>query len=82
VWSSITVDRKLLEGIKFLTRGQYRPGVQVGPKTHQRVHKEVETRDAHIPSFMRGMYHHFGGRAVTIRVAGGWVRTHRVRSVF
>ncbi|MBA0862802.1 hypothetical protein Goshw_013071 [Gossypium schwendimanii] len=31
---------------------------------------------------MRGMHHHFGGCAVTIRVAGGWVHTHRVRSVF
>ncbi|KAG8497340.1 hypothetical protein CXB51_008659 [Gossypium anomalum] len=38
--SSITVDRKLLEGSGFLTRGQYRPGVQVGPETHQRVNRE------------------------------------------
>ncbi|MBA0860265.1 hypothetical protein Goshw_015886 [Gossypium schwendimanii] len=27
---------------------------------------------------MQGVYHHFGGRAVTIRIAGGWVRTHRM----
>ncbi|MBA0878117.1 hypothetical protein Goshw_014432 [Gossypium schwendimanii] len=26
---------------------------------------------------MRRVYYHFGGRAVTIRIAGGWVRTHR-----
>ncbi|MBA0743583.1 hypothetical protein Gogos_006249 [Gossypium gossypioides] len=31
---------------------------------------------------MRGMYHHFVGRTVTIGVAGGWVRTHWVRSIF
>ncbi|MBA0693920.1 hypothetical protein Goari_004260, partial [Gossypium aridum] len=23
-------------------------------------------------------YHHFGGRAITIEIAGGWVRTHWV----
>ncbi|MFQ6658240.1 hypothetical protein Gotur_027593 [Gossypium turneri] len=51
---------------------------QVGPETHQRVDREVETRDAHISSSMRRVYHHFGGRAVTIGIAGGWVRTHRV----
>ncbi|MFQ6654132.1 hypothetical protein Gotur_025227, partial [Gossypium turneri] len=28
--------------------GQYRPRVQVGLETHQCIHKEVETRDAHI----------------------------------
>ncbi|MBA0867745.1 hypothetical protein Goshw_003587 [Gossypium schwendimanii] len=33
--------------------------VQVGPETHQRVEKEVETLDAHIPSSMRRVYHHF-----------------------
>ncbi|MBA0630572.1 hypothetical protein Godav_002655 [Gossypium davidsonii] len=30
---------------------------------------------------MWGVYHHFGGRAVTIGVTGGWVYTHRVRSI-
>ncbi|KAH1097762.1 hypothetical protein J1N35_014683 [Gossypium stocksii] len=75
--SSITVDRKLLEGSKFLAHGQYRPRVQVGPKTHQCVHREVETRDAYIPSSMQRVYHHFGGRAVIIGVVGGWVHTHR-----
>ncbi|MBA0742208.1 hypothetical protein Gogos_015288 [Gossypium gossypioides] len=30
---------------------------------------------------MQGVYHHFGGRTVTIRIAGGWVRTHRVHSI-
>ncbi|MFQ6643087.1 hypothetical protein Gotur_018206, partial [Gossypium turneri] len=82
VWSSITVDRKLLEGSEFLARGHYRPGVQVGPETHQRVNKEVETRDAHISSSMRIMYYHFGGRAVIIRITSGWVRTHRARSIY
>ncbi|MBA0855032.1 hypothetical protein Goshw_008265, partial [Gossypium schwendimanii] len=61
----------------FLERGQYKPGVQVGLETHQCVNREVETRDAHIPSSMRRVYHHFGGRAITIGIAGGWVRTTR-----
>ncbi|MBA0662134.1 hypothetical protein Goklo_006319 [Gossypium klotzschianum] len=30
---------------------------------------------------MRIMYYHFGGRAVIIRITGGWVRTHRARSI-
>ncbi|MFQ6635143.1 hypothetical protein Gotur_012307 [Gossypium turneri] len=51
--------------------------MQVEPETHQRVHREVETRDAHIPSSMRGVYHHFGGRVVTIGVADEWAHTHR-----
>ncbi|KAK5835940.1 hypothetical protein PVK06_011664 [Gossypium arboreum] len=51
--------------------------MQVGPNTHQRIHREVETRDVHIPSSMRGVYHHFGGHVVTIGIAGGWTRTHR-----
>ncbi|KAH1082906.1 hypothetical protein J1N35_022667 [Gossypium stocksii] len=32
--SSITVDRELPAGSGFLARGNDRPGVQVGPKTH------------------------------------------------
>ncbi|MBA0850354.1 hypothetical protein Goshw_028700 [Gossypium schwendimanii] len=44
VWSSITVDRKLLKGSGFLARGQYRPGMQVGPETHQRIHRELQLR--------------------------------------
>ncbi|MBA0666554.1 hypothetical protein Goklo_002951, partial [Gossypium klotzschianum] len=32
VWSSITVDRKLLEGSEFLARGQYRWGCKLDPK--------------------------------------------------
>ncbi|MBA0878268.1 hypothetical protein Goshw_000065 [Gossypium schwendimanii] len=55
--------------------------MQVGPETHQRVNREVETRDAHISSFIRKVYYYFGGHAVTIRIAGGWVCTHRVRSI-
>ncbi|MBA0796135.1 hypothetical protein Gohar_006932, partial [Gossypium harknessii] len=72
---------KLLEGSGFLARGHYRPRVQVGPETHQCANKEVETRDPHIPSSMRRVYHHFRGRAVTIGIAGGWVHTHQVRSI-
>ncbi|MBA0802108.1 hypothetical protein Gohar_012437, partial [Gossypium harknessii] len=72
---------KLLEGSGFLARGHYRPRVQVGSETHQRVNREVETRDAHIPSSMRRVYYHFGRRVVTIRIVGGWVRTHRVCSI-
>ncbi|MBA0648037.1 hypothetical protein Goklo_015824 [Gossypium klotzschianum] len=30
---------------------------------------------------MRRVYHHFEGRPVTIGIAGGWVRTHQVRSI-
>ncbi|MBA0798600.1 hypothetical protein Gohar_009180 [Gossypium harknessii] len=30
---------------------------------------------------MQGVNHHFGGHVVTIGVTGGWVRTHRVRSI-
>ncbi|MBA0629121.1 hypothetical protein Godav_023726, partial [Gossypium davidsonii] len=81
VWSSITVDRKLLEGNEFLACGQYRPGVQVEPETHQRVNKKVKTRGAHISSSMRRVYHHFGGRAITIGIVGRWIHTHRVRSI-
>ncbi|MBA0724934.1 hypothetical protein Golax_021573, partial [Gossypium laxum] len=73
--SSITVNRKLLEGSGFLACGHYRPGVQVGSETHQRVNREVETRDGHISSSIRRVYHHFGGRAVTIKITGGWVHT-------
>ncbi|MFQ6634642.1 hypothetical protein Gotur_011695 [Gossypium turneri] len=49
-------------------------------ETLQLVHREVEIGDAHISSSMQGVYHHFGGHAVTIRIAGGWVHTHRVHS--
>ncbi|MFQ6656308.1 hypothetical protein Gotur_026474, partial [Gossypium turneri] len=28
------------------------------------------------------VYHHFEGRAVTIGIVGGWVRTHRLRDTF
>ncbi|KAG8498824.1 hypothetical protein CXB51_005251 [Gossypium anomalum] len=41
-WSFIIIDRKLLEGSGFLARDQYRPGMQVGPETHQRVHRELQ----------------------------------------
>ncbi|MBA0772739.1 hypothetical protein Gotri_008070 [Gossypium trilobum] len=30
---------------------------------------------------MRKVYHHFRRRAITIEIAGGWFRTHRVRSI-
>ncbi|MFQ6635118.1 hypothetical protein Gotur_010799 [Gossypium turneri] len=29
-------------------------------------------------SFWHRVYHHFGGRVITIEIDGGWVRTHRV----
>ncbi|MBA0634681.1 hypothetical protein Godav_024852 [Gossypium davidsonii] len=35
---------------------------------HQRVNREVETLDIYISSSMRRVYHHFGGRAVTIGI--------------
>ncbi|MFQ6631439.1 hypothetical protein Gotur_008869 [Gossypium turneri] len=75
------VDRKLFEGSGFLARGHYRPEVQVGPETHQCVNREVETRDAHISSSMRRVYHHFGAHAVTIGIVGGWVHTHQVHLI-
>ncbi|MBA0659586.1 hypothetical protein Goklo_011704, partial [Gossypium klotzschianum] len=65
-------------GSGFLARGHYRSGVQVGPETHQCVGREVETQDAHIPSFTRRVYHHFGGHAVTIGIASRCVHTHRM----
>ncbi|KAH1055548.1 hypothetical protein J1N35_033613 [Gossypium stocksii] len=52
-------------------------GVQVGPETHQCVDREVETRDAHIPSFMRRVYYHSGRRAVAIGIVGRWVRSYQ-----
>ncbi|KAG8487026.1 hypothetical protein CXB51_020704 [Gossypium anomalum] len=70
-------QRKLLEGSRLLARGHYRTGVQVGPETHQRVNREVKTGDADISSSIQKVYYHFGGRLVTIRIAGGWGRTHR-----
>ncbi|MFQ6666994.1 hypothetical protein Gotur_033165, partial [Gossypium turneri] len=32
IWSSITVDRKLLEGSRILARGQYRLGCKLDSK--------------------------------------------------
>ncbi|MFQ6654127.1 hypothetical protein Gotur_025227 [Gossypium turneri] len=37
--------------------------------------------ETHTLSSMRRVYHHFGGCAVTIGIAGGWVCTHRIRSI-
>ncbi|MBA0814501.1 hypothetical protein Gohar_020328 [Gossypium harknessii] len=31
----------------------------------------METRDSHILSSMRGVYHHFGGHVVIVGVIGG-----------
>ncbi|MFQ6655717.1 hypothetical protein Gotur_026145 [Gossypium turneri] len=31
--------------------------------------------------FWHRVYHHFGGRAVTIEITGGWVRIHRLRDI-
>ncbi|KAG8474887.1 hypothetical protein CXB51_031571 [Gossypium anomalum] len=33
--------------------------------------------ETHTFHSMRIVYYHFGGRPITIRIAGGWVRTHR-----
>ncbi|MBA0875811.1 hypothetical protein Goshw_027220, partial [Gossypium schwendimanii] len=46
-----------------------------------RVDREVETRDAHIPSSMRRVYYHFGRRVVTTEIVDGWVRTHLVHLI-
>ncbi|MFQ6671405.1 hypothetical protein Gotur_035953, partial [Gossypium turneri] len=32
--------------------------------------------------FWHRLYHHFRGHAVIIEIAGGWVRTHRLRDTF
>ncbi|MFQ6621596.1 hypothetical protein Gotur_001651 [Gossypium turneri] len=32
--------------------------------------------------FWHRVYYHFGGHAVTIRIVGGWIRTHRLRDTF
>ncbi|KAH1033673.1 hypothetical protein J1N35_045847, partial [Gossypium stocksii] len=56
-------------------------GVQVGSETHQCVCEEVETRDGHIPSSMRGVYHHYGGhvrfRIIFTEVGSIWAGYER-----
>ncbi|MFQ6622011.1 hypothetical protein Gotur_003120, partial [Gossypium turneri] len=32
--------------------------------------------------FWHRVYHHFGGRTVTIGITGGWARIHRLRDTF
>ncbi|MFQ6651576.1 hypothetical protein Gotur_023848 [Gossypium turneri] len=56
--SSITVSRELPARSGFLAHGDGRPGMQVGPETDQCVDREVETRDAHIPSSMWRVHYH------------------------
>ncbi|KAH1064484.1 hypothetical protein J1N35_029471 [Gossypium stocksii] len=47
--------------------------MQVGPETYQCVDREVETRDAHIPSSMWRVYYHSRRYAVAIGIAGRWI---------
>ncbi|MBA0876436.1 hypothetical protein Goshw_020086 [Gossypium schwendimanii] len=49
-----------------------------GPETYQCFDREVETRDAHIPSSMWGVHYHVGRCQYAIRIAGGRVPSHRV----
>ncbi|KAG8491259.1 hypothetical protein CXB51_014433 [Gossypium anomalum] len=44
-------------------------------------HAATIGRDAHIPSSTQIVYYHFGRRPVTIRIADGWVRTHRLTNL-
>ncbi|MFQ6649204.1 hypothetical protein Gotur_023233 [Gossypium turneri] len=81
-WSSITVGRELPTGSGFLARGDGRPRMQVGPETYQCVDREVETRDAHIPSSMWRVHYHFGRCQSAIGIAGGRVPNHRVSLIW
>ncbi|MFQ6642728.1 hypothetical protein Gotur_017097 [Gossypium turneri] len=76
--SSITVGRELPTGSGFLARGDGRPGMQGGPETYQCIDREVETRDAHIPSSMWGVHYHVGRCQSAIGITGGRVPSHRV----
>ncbi|MBA0818961.1 hypothetical protein Gohar_025763 [Gossypium harknessii] len=76
--SSITIDRTILEGSRFLARGPCRPGVYVGFETCKCVGGEVKARDAHISSSMRRVYYHSRGCTFTVGVTGGWVNSHWV----
>ncbi|MFQ6657625.1 hypothetical protein Gotur_027227 [Gossypium turneri] len=76
--SSITVSRELPAGSGFLARGDGRPGMQVGPETDQCVDREVETRDAHIPSSMWRLHYHFRRCQSAVGIAGGRAPSHRV----
>ncbi|KAK5785232.1 hypothetical protein PVK06_039797 [Gossypium arboreum] len=66
------IENYLREG-GILAHGHDRPRVQVGPETNQCVDREVETRDSHFSSSMRRVYYHFGRRAFSIGITGGWV---------
>ncbi|MFQ6621807.1 hypothetical protein Gotur_002281 [Gossypium turneri] len=55
--------------------------MQVVPETYQCVDREVETRDAHIPSSMWRVHYHFGICQSAIWIAGGRVPSHRVCSI-
>ncbi|MFQ6629944.1 hypothetical protein Gotur_008152 [Gossypium turneri] len=76
--SSITVSRELPVGSGFLARGDGRPGMQVGPETDQCVDREVETRDAHIPSSMWRVHYHSRICESAVGIAGGRAASHRV----
>ncbi|MBA0805298.1 hypothetical protein Gohar_004822, partial [Gossypium harknessii] len=58
-----------INGPCFVASGSgFNASSSIGPKTHQRVCGEAETRNAHIPSYMWGVNHHFGRRAIIVRV--------------
>ncbi|MFQ6651911.1 hypothetical protein Gotur_024039 [Gossypium turneri] len=77
-WSSITVGRELPAGSGFLARGDCRPRMQGGLETNQCVDREVETRDAHIPSTMWRVHYHCRRCQSAIGIAGGQVPGRRV----
>ena len=77
-YSSITVGRELPAGKEFLARDDGRLRMQGGPETNQCVDREVETRDAHIPSSMWRVHSHFGRCQSVIEIVGGRVPSHRI----
>ncbi|MFQ6641193.1 hypothetical protein Gotur_014997 [Gossypium turneri] len=62
----------------FLARGDGRPGMQGGAETNQCVDREVETRDAHIPSSVWRVHCHFGRRQPAIGIVGRRAPSHGV----
>ncbi|MFQ6658503.1 hypothetical protein Gotur_027738 [Gossypium turneri] len=54
--------------------------MQVGPETYQCVDREVETRDAYIPSSMWRVHYHFGRWSGVLRAFGCYSRENGRRS--